>query len=214
MLPLDELGSHTDGHKPVFPQASLVVASEAWMIKLRRLDRHHLLAGAIVLRVEILRNILANTQCTVSTWEPLIPLSFACWDYWYEGQHQAYPMYDERPDASIYDMLKQRAIRFKLRHVITVGIISLASIFAFASSHDPRSTFICAATLHNRWLIPTLQRLGTVLDAFIAFWIANMLDETKDTKRQPATGHAIISPPYTVGKVLLVSDCKDIRISK
>ena len=144
---------------------------------LRSPRAHHILVGLIVLRIELLRVVLANTQCSALTWEPLVPFIFACYDYWTNQRRQKVIIDEERPDTTAYEALAQRAIRSRLRYLVVVGAFSFAALTALATTLEPRSTYICAATLRNRWLIPFLRRCGTAADVLIAYYVTESLCE-------------------------------------
>jgi hypothetical protein len=160
--------------------------------ELRSVKPQHILVGAIVLRIELLRVVLANTQCAGLTWEPLVPFAFACLQ-WLSGTA------DHRVETRDQD---QR--RWRTAYVGICGVLGVAGIATIAATQEPRSTFICAATLHNHWLIPIFQRVGLVLDAVVAYCLAERVSERTDTSldhgsKEPAT---LVSRPFSL---LLVS---------
>ncbi|KAK3719020.1 hypothetical protein LTR37_004583 [Vermiconidia calcicola] len=175
-LPLDEVISHDTSAQPSSHQtiAAEDVRYPSSQRKLRIISLA--LIGAICFRVEILRNVLANTQCNVLTWEPLLPFLFAAWDYYTLHRHTQRPAYDD-PHSSVYDALEQRAVRSQFRYLVTAGLVSFGGLLAIATTRSPASTYICAATLSNRWLVPFLQRIGTGLDAGIAYCVTQLLHE-------------------------------------
>lgn len=122
----------------------------------------HILIGAIVIRLEIFHQILANTQCAVLTLEPLVPVLLAIWDYGqrrlkYRSPQLVPARENDFPNTGQSGVLSATAL----------GIFGVASLVALATTRDPPSTFICAATLHSRWFIPLMQRFGTFLDFVI-----------------------------------------------
>lgn len=179
-------------------------AAWIWRVKgaivLYRLQRRHLLIGAIVLRVEFLRHIFANTQCAVLSWEPLIPIVFACWDYYSLRRRQHSLIHREFHDGNAYNAVEQRAARTSLRYVVTVSAVGFGSLFALATTRDPPSTFICASTLHNKWLVPLIQCLGTMLDVTIATCVTHYLDDDRYSYRGKDDGLRLIS----IGSAILV----------
>ena len=161
------------------------------------------LVFALCMRVEVLRHVLRNEQCTVLTWEPLIPLAFACWDYWSVHRHKRYTVYDDL-HVSVYDALEQNIARSPYRYLVAVGLISLGGLVAVATTRSPASTHICAASLQFHWLVPFLQRLGTILDFTIAYCVAALLHE------QEGRGYRSLSIRFiSVGWALLVSLVRD-----
>jgi len=147
-----------------------------WISIVQQSRLHYILLGAIVLRVEILRLILKSTACAGLSWQPLIPLAYACWRYWTSDRVQKRADYEERPDDSIYDGLGQRIVRSRYRYLVSVGVISFGGLIAMASTHEPQSTFICAPMQH-RWLMPFLQRSGSAFDVIIGHCIATWLND-------------------------------------
>lgn len=174
-LPLDEVG-HDASVQPS-PNQTNAVEDERYPSSQRKLRLISLaLIGTICVRAEIFRNVLANTQCNVLTWEPLLPFLFAAWDYYTLYRHTQKPAYDD-PHSSVYDALEQRAVRSQFRYLVTVGLVSFGGLLAIATIRSPASTYICAVTLSNRWLVPFLQRIGTGLDVAIAYCITQLLHE-------------------------------------
>ena len=199
-LPLNEIEHQTDANTG---QTADTTSGSVWTEKgalvLHRLQLRHVLIGAIVLRVEILRQILANTQCTVLTWEPLIPVVFAGWEY-SSRRHS-------HPPNSVYtsDTAGQRPTRTSLLSLVVTSVVCFGGLLALATTRDPRSTFICAATLHNRWLIPLMQRFGMVLDVSIAACVARYLNEDPHDPRDSRGTQKGDSPLISVGSAILVN---------
>jgi hypothetical protein len=148
--------------------------------RLRSVRLENILIGAIVLRIELLRIVLANTQCAGLTWEPLVPFAFACLERLSEtGDHRV-------------ETYEQNQRRWRTAYVGISGILGVAGIAAIATTQEPKSTFICAATLHNHWLIPIFQRVGSVLDAVVAYCVTNRVFEKSEASldrgsKEPST---------------------------
>ncbi|KAK4550349.1 hypothetical protein LTR36_003316 [Oleoguttula mirabilis] len=134
------------------------------------------LVVAICLRIEAFRQVLANTQCAGQSWESLIPLALALWDYFAVQRHKKRILTDD-VDSSVYDALVDHVFRPRYRYVLAAGLVSIGSMLALATSSSPASTYICAASLHNSLYVPNLQRMGTVLDFLIAYCIGHLLHQ-------------------------------------
>ena len=169
-LPLEEVGQRHGSRQPSPSPGDVRYPSS-----LRKLRIHFLiLVGAICVRVEILHQTLRNVQCTVLTWEPLIPFVFTCWDYWRVQRHRRWAQYDD-PNGNVYDALEQYLIRKPYKYLIAAGLVSFGSILAIATTRSPSSTYICAATLAYHWILPLIQRIGTICDIVIAYLITELL---------------------------------------
>lgn len=168
-LPLNELGQETAEDTGRLDNAR---GFPAWQISdaftFRRVQPRQALIALIVLRVESLRQVLGNTQCAVLTWEPLIPVLLICWDYF---QHKLFDKPSHTSSSRIIDEQKIGSSDF--RYAALLGLFSVSALLAMATSRDPPSTFICASTLHNRWYIPLIQRIGTLLDVAIVRFICH-----------------------------------------
>jgi hypothetical protein len=137
----------------------------------------YILICAITLRVETLRIVLATTQCTALSWEPLIPLILTCLETW-EHQRQKHGASSE---------LHSVLTRSKLKHLATISVFSLSALATVAFGREPQSTFICAATFYHRWFVPMLHRIGTALDVTILHHVTILLEQ--DGFRLPS-GHS------------------------
>jgi hypothetical protein len=153
--------------------------------ELRSVKLQHILVGAIVLRIELLRAVLANTQCAGLTWEPLVPFAFACLERLSETA-------DYRAETR-----EQNQRKWRTAYVGISGILGVAGIAAVATTQDPKSTFICAAILHNHWLIPIFQRVGSVLDAVIAYCVIYRVFE----KSEASLDHGSKEPSTLVARL-------------
>lgn len=133
-----------------------------------------LLVTLLCVRVELLREITRNGQCGKTSWEPLLPLAFAAWDYW-TVQRKKRSTHDDDLESSVYDALERNLARSPYSFIAAVALVVLGCMLAANSTANPPSTFICAASLPFRWLVPHLQRFGTVLDMAIVFCIYSLL---------------------------------------
>jgi len=171
-LPLEEVGqAHASRQSSPAPEDVRYPSS------LRKLRIVFLvLVVAICLRVEFLREILANTQCTAYSWEPLLPLAFAIWDYRSVQRHVRRAT-DEDPGASVYDALEQYLVRTRYGYVFAAALVGLGGTFALYTTGSPTSSHICAASLPHHWQVPLLQHSGTLLDAAILYCIGQLLHQ-------------------------------------
>jgi hypothetical protein len=136
------------------------------------------LVVAICLRVETWRGILGNTQCATASWAPLIPLVLAFWDYWTIQRHKK-PWILDDPESSVYEALEENTTRAQYRYVLAAGLLSFGSGVSLHTTSAPRSTYICAASLPSRWLLPLLQHVGSVLDLVILYCINQLITQSE-----------------------------------
>ncbi|KAK5109783.1 hypothetical protein LTR62_006516 [Meristemomyces frigidus] len=134
------------------------------------------LVGALCLRVELLREIVANVQCATTTWETFIPFILALADYWTVRRHEK-PYNVENLDSSVYDAFEDYWTHASHRYVSATALLSFGSYLALRTTSGPQSTYICATALPYHWIVPTLQHLGTLLDVVIIFCIGQLLHQ-------------------------------------
>ncbi|KAF2858694.1 glycosyltransferase family 90 protein [Piedraia hortae CBS 480.64] len=132
------------------------------------------LIASISLRAAALQQILGNIQCSRRSWEPLIPLVWALWDYWTVQRHQPNWTSDD-PEIGAYEELKESAVRARYRYVLAISLISFGSFVALATTGPPPSTQICPSILPFVWLVPLLQFGGTLLDLVILACLVRQL---------------------------------------
>lgn len=171
-LPLEDVGQPHSSRQPSPIREDVRYPSS--LRKLRIL--FIILVCSLCLRAELLREILDNTQCTVISPQIFIPFSFAFWDYIIVQRHQKRIINDD-PDSSVYDALEQYLTRAPWRYLVAALLVSLGSTLAVASTGSPRSTFICAASLHHRWIVPNLQWFASSLDTTIVYCIGQLLHQ-------------------------------------
>lgn len=158
-----------------------------------------LLVAALCLRVELLREVIRNVQCCGLSWAPLVPIAVAVWDYWTVQRKRRRDEFDDE-GASVYETLEQSFVATPISHLAVVALCGVGGMLALASSSNPPSTFICAAIYPYRWLIPVLQRLGSLLDFLIVFCTAKLLT-LQDGRGSRQKGSKLAS----VGYAFLVS---------
>lgn len=122
---------------------------------------------ALFLRVQLFLRILGNVQCTISTWEPFVPLAFAWWDYRNAQRYAKQSTYNSSSGNA--QMVRTT------RSLIAVALISLGGVVAIASTRTPASTYICTASLSLPWLTPVFQVVGSGLDILILCCISQLL---------------------------------------
>lgn len=171
-LPLGEIGQPHSSREPSPSPEDVRYPSS--LRKLRIIFMA--LVFAICVRVEVLRRILANTQCAGRSWEPLLPLALALWDYIIVQRHKRRKTSDD-PDSSVYDELEDTTLKSPYRYMFAAGILSIGSALALATTSSPASTYICAASLHNSLFVPNSQRAATILDFLIVCCIGQLLHQ-------------------------------------
>lgn len=103
-------------------------------------------------------------------------------------------------DSSVYEALERRIARSPYSCVAIIALVAIGCFLTISSLANPASTFICAAGLSFRWLVPQLQRLGTVADIAIVCCIHSLL------KQQDARGSRSVALRIaSVGYAFLVS---------
>ena len=132
---------------------------------------------AVCLRVEILLRVLGNVQCSSLTWEPIVPLVFALYDFWTVQRHQKRSPEHEDGKVGAIGRFERRVVHTPHRYVVAVGVMAVGGIFAIATTRSSGSTYICAASLSFHWLTPLLQRIGTILDILILSCVSRLLQE-------------------------------------
>jgi hypothetical protein len=136
-----------------------------------------LLIVMLCARMEILRQVVAHVQCATVSWEPLIPLSFALWDYVSVQRYSPPRRAVDEPDSSVYDVVQAYWLGARYRYVLSTSVMCVASMLAIYLSVSPASTVICAASMSHRWLVPLMQHVGTLLDVGILGCISHLLSQ-------------------------------------
>ena len=172
-VPLTEVGQPHDSRQPSPSPGSDDVRYPSSLRKLRLC--FFVLICAICVRVAITRHILANIQCTVLSWEPFIPLLLAIWDYATVYRHKRSIQNDD-PTSSIDDALEAYAAQSPYRFVFAAGVVAVGSLIALSTSSGHSSSYICASSLNNHWLLPIIQRLGTITDLVILYCLSQLLE--------------------------------------
>ena len=170
-VPMGDLGQLNSSREPSPSPEDVRYPSSLRKLRITFL----VLVLAICLRVEALREIIANVQCAASSWEPAIPLLFAVLDYVGTQRHAKRATSDDDPESSMYDWLESSWTTARYRYVAATALLAYGAIDGLASASSGRSTFICAATLPFHSLIPLLQRMGTLLDVVILYCIEQLL---------------------------------------
>ena len=171
-VPLEEVGQPHPSRQPSPAREDVRYPSSLRKLRIIFLT----LVASLCLRVEVQREILSDTQCTILSPQTFIPFSLAFWDYAMDQRHRKRIVHND-PDASVYDALEHYLTRAPYRYLVAALLVSLGGTLAVASTSSPRSTFICAASLNHRWLIPNLQWLGSSLDTTIVYCVGQVLHE-------------------------------------
>lgn len=194
-VPLGEIGQPHASREPSPCREDVAYPSSLRKLRIVFL----LLVILLCVRVAVLREVLRNVQCTKASWEAVLPLAFAAWDYWTVQRKKRRTTNDDDLDSSVYDALERNIARSPYSYLATVALVVLGCTLAANSIASPASTFICAAGLPFRWLVPQLQRLGTVLDVAIIFCVHSLLTAQDARTRNTALRFA------SVGYASLVS---------
>jgi len=161
---------------------------------LRRLRALFLvLVLAICARVELVRQIISNVQCSRGTWEPMLPLALAAWDYAMLRRRRRHDVEVDEQTSTMYEIWECRIMNSPYRYLVTVALTCLGCLGAVRAFGSSPSTYICAATLPYSWSVPWAQHAGTALDVLIVLCISGLLYTEDDySPRGPSTRfHAI-----------------------
>ncbi|TKA83733.1 hypothetical protein B0A55_00033 [Friedmanniomyces simplex] len=173
-VPLGDLGQPHGSREPSPSPGDVRYPSSLRKLRILFL----ILVLAICIRVEVLREVLANIQCATASWEPIIPLLLATWDYIAVQRHRKrFESDDDNPEGSVYDWLESSWTKARYRYVVATALLAYGAIDGLASASNPKSTFICAAALPYRWVVPMVQWLGTGLDFMILYCIGQLLHQ-------------------------------------
>lgn len=157
-------------HSPHLPDAYVHPTS---LRKLRALFL--VLVVAICLRVELARQVFTNVQCAHGTWEPVVPLAFAVWDWLCIRRRRKHEIDLDEQTATLYDVWECRIMNSPYRYLVAVGIACLGSLGAIRAIGSPHSTHICAASLPYSKVVPLSQYAGTALDCVILYCVNGLL---------------------------------------
>lgn len=168
---------------------------------LRRLRALFLvLVLAICLRVELVRQIILNVQCARPTWEPILPLALAFWDYATLRRRRRHDVEVDEQTSTMYEIWECRIMNSPYRYLAAVAITCFGSLGAMRALGSSPSTHICAASLPYSWSIPYAQHTGTALDALIVLCISGLMySEDEYTSRGPSTRFSAIGWVCLVG---------------
>ena len=159
--------------------------------KLRALSL--VLVLAICLRVELVRQIILNVQCARRTWEPMLPLALAIWDYATLRRRRRHDVEVDEQTSTMYEIWECRIMNSPYRYLVTVALTCFGSLGAMRALGSSPSTHICAASLPYSWYIPYAQHAGTALDALIVLCISGLLyTEDEHSSRGPSTRFSAI----------------------
>lgn len=201
-VPLSEVGQPHNSRRPSPEREDVRYPSSLRKLRICLVA----LACALCARVAVTRYILANIQCTALSWEPLIPLALAAYEYWLTMRYERKAVFDD-PNGSIYDEAFHAYVgRSPYRYIYAGALLGIGSLIGLSSSSGPTSTFVCASTLSNHWLVPLVQRLGTVLDIVMLYSVMKLLEgQEGDHTRSPSLRVA------SIGWALLVGSTSALR---
>lgn len=154
-----------------------------------------LLVLLICARVAVSREVVRNVQCAKTSWEPLVPLVFALWDFWTVRRKRTSTTNDDDGDldSNVYDSLERSMAQSRYSYLAAATLTVLGCVLAARSLANPASTFICAAALPFQWLVPQLQAIGTVLDISIIFCVWTVLQDARNApQRFAAVGYSCL----------------------
>ena len=170
-ISLTELGRP---HASRSPSPTVQVSTHQYSERQLRVTRL-ILVLALCFRIELLRRVLANVQCSTTTLEPLVPLVFTIWDFWSLRRARKQPSRNDTggggSEAS-NDVIRGSPYAY----LIAVSLTSLGGFLALNAGRAPSSTYICAGSMPYLWVIPQLQRLGSILDVVVVFCLDQILN--------------------------------------
>lgn len=196
-VPLEE--SHpSSGDRAQSPHRYDHVAHPSNLRKLR--ISFIVLVLAICARVELARQILLNVQCSRASWEPMVPLALAAWDYVTLRRKRRHDVEVDEQTSTLYDIWECRIMNSPYRYIAAVALACIGSLGAMRAIGSPPSTHICAATLPYSWSVPWAQHIGTVLDIAILFCLNGLLYSGDDrASRAPSTRMSAVGWACLVG---------------
>lgn len=148
---------------------------------------------AICLRVELVRQIILNVQCARPTWEPMLPLGLAFWDYATLRRRRRHDVEVDEQTSTVYEIWECRIMNSPYRYLVAVALTCLGSLGAMRALGSSPSTQICAASLPHSWTIPYAQHTGTALDVLIVLCVSGLLyTEDEHSSRGPSTRFSAI----------------------
>lgn len=155
---------------------------------LRRLRALFLVLVLVVcVRVELARRIISNVQCARGTWEPMLPLALAVWDYAILRRRRKHDVEVDEQTSTLYEIWECRIMNSPYRYLVAVALTCFGSMGAIRALGSPASTHICAASLPYSWSVPWAQHVGTGLDILIVLCLDGLLyTEDEHTSRGPS----------------------------
>ncbi|KAF2836385.1 glycosyltransferase family 90 protein [Patellaria atrata CBS 101060] len=180
-------GSVDRAHLPTDGIQGNTGASEQ-QLPLRRLRGRMILVLLAVLlavlgiRLELLRRIIENVQCSDFSPEPFLPLYVAVHNYW---RIQKYASNDagNKEDSSkathdgVYTPLHHR----RFSSVLITFLLGCSCVVSSAHASAPTSTYICAHSLPYSHMIPLFQLLGFLFDCVMLSILIRFLEHTSET---------------------------------
>lgn len=158
---------------------------------------------AICLRVELVRQIILNVQCARPTWEPMLPLGLAFWDYATLRRRRRHDVEVDEQTSTVYEIWECRIMNSPYRYMVAVALTCFGSLGAMRALGSSPSTQICAASLPYSWTIPYAQHTGTALDVLIVLCISGLLyTEDEHSSRGPSTRFSAIGWVCLVGSLI------------
>jgi hypothetical protein len=143
---------------------------------------------AICARVELVRQVISNVQCARATWEPMVPLALAVWDYAVLRRRRRHDVEVDEQTSTLYEIWESRIMNSPYRYLVAVALTCFGGLGAMRAFGSSPSTFICAASLPYSWSVPWFQRAGTALDILIVLCISGLLyTEDEYSPRGPST---------------------------
>jgi hypothetical protein len=142
----------------------------------------------VCIRVELARQITSNVQCARGSWEPMLPLALAAWDYATLRRRRRHEVEVDEQTSTVYEIWECRIMNNPYRYLIAVALTSFGSLGAMRAMGSPQSTHICAASLPYSWSVPWAQHVGTALDLLIVLCLDGLLyTEEEHASRGPST---------------------------
>ncbi|KAF2088344.1 glycosyltransferase family 90 protein, partial [Saccharata proteae CBS 121410] len=142
-------------------------------------------------RVEILRRVVENVECSKDTSGAVIPAILAFWE-WISHMRHRRRVASDQVDDTIYTITLRFLTSSRLRYPVTVALLSYCCISASSQSSLPRSNFICPENSDIRSSIPRMQNLGIGVDACIALVVYHILDNVPGKLRGSGKGSAMV----------------------
>jgi hypothetical protein len=152
------------------------------------------------------RQVISNVQCARATWEPMLPLALAVWDYAVLRRRRKHDVEVDEQTSTLYEIWECRIMNSPYRYLVAVALTCFGSLGAMRAFGSSPSTYICAASLPYSWSVPWFQHTGTALDILIVLCVSGLLyNEDEHSQRGSSTRFSAIGWVCLVRRAFLTN---------